>query len=560
MEINNCTDINGLTLSDIKLNEDGTVIGVTVQDGDEIYTNLSYECCTVNGYYFDPTDTKCYWSENCLTGGEFNVILNPEGNSGTYFQVGDNEKDICYLELDFKFILKIDSKKIAIDGLRTFLEGINLNVSIKKNIYDETLPIPNNLEDIITKEIFNITDINEFFTDNINTGIFLTKDSVNFESIKLNLISSLTNQEIINENSLNSDWVHIKFIVDDEETLNKIFNENITISIVGNNLAEYSILLDDIKLNKVCKTPPQEPLFTEECPSFELSRVVDNKKSWVWNNKLTTREYGLHRRETKYPIKHEKLSINTKEVDLAINTTKVIENDVIRSIVTNDCLFAPKSNCINKTHECIDLTPLITTEIITSSDLNSILIDVKNRKTISSYPTLDLIYYRYLNADNHCGSGNTTNSLTLESMEKYVDVIGTYWVDLIEQLVPATTIWGSSQINTDVTTFSGNGGGSGTNKFIYKRGTLLLCDSIDYEVTNPVSNGVINAEVLIEDITDSSNIITNNCNTLFIKQMSRGSEFIGSVNVIGVGEAPLTGDTISITETIKDSCNLYQKC
>ena len=67
------------------------------------------------------------------------------------------------------------------------------------------------------------------------------------------------------------------------------------------------------------------------------------------------------------------------------------------------------------------------------------LIDVKSRQTISNYPMLKLFYQLYLTASN-CGS-DLTGRFTYDTMFNFMDKIGDYWLDLLEQAVPATTIW-----------------------------------------------------------------------------------------------------------------------
>jgi hypothetical protein len=76
--------------------------------------------------------------------------------------------------------------------------------------------------------------------------------------------------------------------------------------------------------------------------------------------------------------------------------------------------------------------------------INSELIDVKNRQTLSSYPTLRLLYERYLGNCTDCDK--TLNKFTYESMDTFIDLIGKNWVDLVEQFVPATTIWGATDV------------------------------------------------------------------------------------------------------------------
>ena len=67
------------------------------------------------------------------------------------------------------------------------------------------------------------------------------------------------------------------------------------------------------------------------------------------------------------------------------------------------------------------------------------LIDVKSRQVISNYPMLLMFYQLYLNANN-CGK-DLTGRLTYNNLFEFMDKIGDYWLDLLEQVVPATTIW-----------------------------------------------------------------------------------------------------------------------
>jgi len=570
-----CTDVNGVSLNEFQYNTDGTVVGI-LSSGDE--TNLSYNCCTAEGWFFDPTDTKCYWADTCVNGGNYHIVLDPAGNTGAYFQVNEDEEDYCSLELNFSFLLRVDCQKL-IGDLKGFLEDIHLEVAIEKVIYDPSLPIPNNLEEIARKDLFNIGDIVTFLDGNINTGILMgdNETKVN-KKISIpepeprtceNIINEflddmVPNANVVNDFSLNSDWFEFNLTIDNPAVLQTIFNERVKVSIIGNTLTNFAILLDDVQLNKVCRVPNPPPFLDVDCPSFDLKRIIDNKKSWVENLSYITREFDLDRRETKYDINHEKLSINTKEIDLALNPAQAIENDVVTSIVGNECLLAPATGCTSNksTHQCVDLRPFITTEIVDNDDLINMLIDVKNRKTLSAYPTLELMYYRYLNSMAHCGV--STNALDIDSVNTFLDLIGYYWSDLIEQVVPATTIWGSSVTNGD----GGNNSSSifGSNKFVYRKGTSFFCtESAYYPVPSPV-NGVESVGVLSEDITDRLNKklsipVPTRCESISIKQQNYGSEFLGTITQNGDGKTPSpSGSTISITETIIDECDLIEKC
>ena len=141
------------------------------------------------------------------------------------------------------------------------------------------------------------------------------------------------------------------------------------------------------------------------------------------------------------------------------------------------------------------------------------LIDVKNRQTISAYPTLRLIYERYLKNEN-CEL--QSNGFNYDTMDLISQSIGTYWVDLIEQFIPATTIWGSTFVYRN-TIFD-------TPKYAYKSNTLWLCDDpSDYfpfsAISNDCSTEVIKIPLISntppnEDSTPFDNLGFFSCPTL----------------------------------------------
>ncbi len=98
-----------------------------------------------------------------------------------------------------------------------------------------------------------------------------------------------------------------------------------------------------------------------------------------------------------------------------------------------------KEICINPL-DYLDLDPsTINVKEVFDELVSSNLIDAKNRQVISGYPMLQLFYLLYLNANN-CGK-DLTGKLTYNSLFEFMDKIGDYWLDLLEQVVPATTIW-----------------------------------------------------------------------------------------------------------------------
>lgn len=573
MEVTNCTDINGNEIANINLNPDGSVLGVLVLDGIDTNVNLSYECCTSNGYLFDPNDTKCYWSTSCDTDSTYKIILSPEDGGGALFQVDEDSIASCILEVEFDYIIKFKCENIT-TSLKETIEGLKLQLSIEKVIYNENLPIPDNLVSVISEDILNVTDLGQFLSGNTNTGLLL--DNIGCDALIQNLITDLgpTDSQYLTETSLNSTWVRHKMVIDDATLLQTIVNEKLKVVIIGNNLSKFSILIDNIKLNRVCTEQIEHITVIDDCPNFNLKRVIDNKKSWVGNDVLETRNFDLSRRLTNYSIIDDRLGINTKEVDLLINPTSAIENDMFNFIITNPCILQPVSGCTSgdTSIECIDIESLLTTplgEISNNTQLLNELIDVKSRKTISAYPTIELVHYRYINSLDYCGI--QSNALNYDSVTTFVDLIGGFWSDLIEQVVPATTIWGSSYQHTNDI--------FGVDKFKYKKSTLLLCETLNVTAPSPSNAINNNVGVIIVDITDTGYFgpiefappsVTQYCSGVSIVQISDSSEFIGKISIVGgttggggdtggggTGGGTTSGATITINETISDNCNIY---
>ena len=240
------------------------------------------------------------------------------------------------------------------------------------------------------------------------------------------------------------------------------------------------------------------------------------------------------------------------------------------------------------------------------------LIDVKSRQVISDYPLLRLFYNQYLNA-NGCGV-DFTNRLDYNTTFEVMDLIGDYWTDIIEQVVPATTIWDGCQNSGKVyrnTIFD-------QNKFPYKRyvlnyyngdceigeitresiaintgstidlteevltkdGDIVVvensCDNIakqlneeEEKLKNNYGVGTLSylkkkdfvdtLRIRYENCKRKSNINITQYNTLFITQMYDSNEYEGDVNVFGNTEwdsddelLHACGSTKNITPTNND--------
>lgn len=186
---------------------------------------------------------------------------------------------------------------------------------------------------------------------------------------------------------------------------------------------------------------------------YTLTRVLDNKKSWLESN------VGLRRNNTGgynayYNVYDEKLIINTKNIDLGLNMGQGVLYDLYNMSVKYNYPI-PSTGLTNPYPfpEGIDWTiinpkPNEKTFFEFAQTFYKNMINVRNRQTISDgkgggYPTLQSLYWKYLQSENEVGI--PSNKYTYQKMIDFTNGMGDYWMKLIEQMVPATTIWMGGQ-------------------------------------------------------------------------------------------------------------------
>jgi hypothetical protein len=401
----------------------------------------------------------------------------------------------------------------------------------------------------------------------------------------------------ISNNIFNSQWLSYSTVIEDENVINLITNKEIKFGIKINNICnDFCILIDNVKLIKECSATTKNELFINTSPGFTLNKIVDNKKSWVKKDSYDLRTFDIRDsnennpiRQTNYDVNDERLIINSKEIDLNVNLASAIETDVFCFFKDNLSILTGFTNCNpcvdefkqfqddeliyfmdNFPYEFMDqnyigfnqccgdnlikFDELMTTpfsEIVLFEDFNhylsSELIDAKNRQTISSYPTLKALYDRYLNSFNYISTYSA--GFNYYTMEQFADLLGNYWSDIIEQVVPSTTIWGSVRVYSN-SIFD-------QQKFKYKAYSSLLCSNPFFgeNVLSPI-NGISgvsqNVGVSITTLTtqNTGTTLTSKpivCDEIHIAQMNSGSEFIGTVSVV---ESSACLDGIVINECL----------
>ena len=194
---------------------------------------------------------------------------------------------------------------------------------------------------------------------------------------------------------------------------------------------------------------------------FRLRRTVDNKKSWTDNEPFLRQSFDGNF-NSYYEVGDERLTINVKNVDIHMNPAQglvydvwsmsrihnyPIPNEGLRYIEPTKC--NPNPNTPYPQRGGIDWTEIVPkpkqkTFFEFAQTFWRNMINVRNRQFITDgktggYPTLQSIYWRYLESEQAINIPN--DNFTYQTMIDYVHGLGDYWIRLIEQMVPATTIW-----------------------------------------------------------------------------------------------------------------------
>jgi hypothetical protein len=194
---------------------------------------------------------------------------------------------------------------------------------------------------------------------------------------------------------------------------------------------------------------------------FRLRRSIDNNKSWT-DNEDNLRKNSDGNFNAYYSVGEECLVLNVKNVDVMLNPSFGLLYDVYTMSRTYNYPIPNEGLQYTKPTYCnpdpinnyprrggIDWTeikpkPKEKTFFEFAQTFWRNMINVRNRQFITDgktggYPTLQSIYWKYLQSDQAINIPN--DNFTYQTMIDYVNGLGTYWVRLVEQMVPATTIW-----------------------------------------------------------------------------------------------------------------------
>jgi hypothetical protein len=202
---------------------------------------------------------------------------------------------------------------------------------------------------------------------------------------------------------------------------------------------------------------------------FKLQKVVDNNKSWLSDDdriRISTQgDYNAY-----YYVDNEKLVLNVKNVDIFLNPAQGIVYDVWNQSVQYDypipetglTVNYPVPGGVDSTY--VNPEPKKKTFFEFSQTFWENMINTRNRQYITDgktggYPTLQSIFWKYIESEQTVGIPN--NKYTYQKLIDYVNGIGPYWTKLVEQMVPATTIWNGG-VRLENSIFN-------KQKFVYRR-------------------------------------------------------------------------------------------
>jgi hypothetical protein len=272
---------------------------------------------------------------------------------------------------------------------------------------------------------------------------------------------------------------------------------------------------------------------------FGLLKNIDNKKSWHDNQNIL-RKNSAGNYDSYYKVSEDKLVLNVKNVDIFLNPAQALSYDVWYLSSTQD--YPIPYNGLTPTFVAGDVDQTIVDPKPQVKDFFEFkesfwrnMINVRNRQNSSDgktggYPRLQGVFYNYLES---LANANVQNDgFSYSKMIDYINGIGTSWIRLVEQFVPATTLLNAG-FRIENSIFH-------RQKFVYRwqRGCLPL----EVELRGPqafggfVSNDCNTTNVTI-DVTYNSNqlqseigtLLSNaNCpkNNAYIQSLSYGFEII----------------------------------
>jgi hypothetical protein len=180
---------------------------------------------------------------------------------------------------------------------------------------------------------------------------------------------------------------------------------------------------------------------------FKLRATIDNKKSWQPPKIRKSVDAGYN---AYYVVQDDRLVLNAKNIDLFLNSSFGYSYDVWKMSrnynypIPSTGLTVPYPQPGGIDWTVINPEPDKISFFEFAQTFWRTMINVRNRQTLfdgktSGYPTLSALFWRYLESEQVAGVPN--DKFTYQKISNYLEGIGSYWIQLVKQMIPATTIW-----------------------------------------------------------------------------------------------------------------------
>lgn len=195
----------------------------------------------------------------------------------------------------------------------------------------------------------------------------------------------------------------------------------------------YDIFVDNIEVlcnSQIIQT--SDRLSGRDCPGFKLKRVIDNKKSWVYNPGLP--EVGISEYDD---IEREDGSFGLLNGEGTINRTFAPSLDAelpwrYTDYWVQSSVKEKHSNLVLNTKE-LELT----FDMCADCPISGTSLTCPNGFTLSAGTT---VCYN-MTGTTSATSITTVTYLSLYNLENYKKQFQSFWIPFMEQFIPATTIW-----------------------------------------------------------------------------------------------------------------------
>lgn len=484
----NITDKNGNAVTSFSIGDDGIVYGFMGGPSTGYRTtSLSQESCQRFNFTF--TNNNCLWRNESFS----NTIVTDSFNSVQPISFNESEL-IDDIRLKYDYVILIDVNEMEdVTKLGEYLSALKVefllaeknspNVIYNNFIYDGA-NVVEHLNESVGVHLVNYGNINE-----------------RINNIQMSLGAAIKPSKLLEL------WVNVNDVI---STDNKLMIDHTKDYSFGYKITNYfnglHLKLDNIIIDSEHRFTKNIVKRYTKNPSFEFERYIDNKKTWSEDDLVRRHENNSH--SMQYTIGHEGEVLNTKELELSLTPNDLIVNEFWKTVLANKRrLIGVQYNgegqpiLLYKKLNGVGFDEINTLEEFKTVLFERLTNPVTSRTT-NHYHALETLKNRFRHMFISYINYDYPNSmLTTRKIDRY-------WLDMIEEFVPSTALWGSS-IKVSNNLFN-------DNKFNYKSYTL-----------NSEDNGYQRVSVDVEFIqTGNEELEITNVNNV---QMSPTTKSFGGI-------------------------------